>query len=212
MNSMFMCQLEFCIGSCSNVLKRTVTKNTRECVDKASKLCQMRWTQWIARVVSKDVSWHIDTPLLTHWIHRSNLLKHRYEVRTTRQLISRFPPYQCKSYNDILGVLYQHGLIWIPPPISNYIHYNTWYEITYPFPNFHGTAVEVWEWIDNFVPHVTVHVIAYTFQEKEPWKQGFYSINAKVFYPQIAEGRGPRVMGLEFFDRFIIQHTSRLYR
>ena len=33
-------------------------------------------------------------------------------------------------------------------------------EITYPFPNFNGTTVEVWEWISNFIPHFTGHVIA----------------------------------------------------
>ena len=26
-----------------------------------------------------------------------------------------------------------------------------WYEITYPFPNSNGCAVEVWEWISNFL-------------------------------------------------------------
>ena len=47
--------------------------------------------------------------------------------------------------------------------ISNYIHYKGWDEITYPFPNFNGTTVEVWEWITNFIPHFTEHVIIY------PW-------------------------------------------
>ena len=28
-----------------------------------------------------------------------------------------------------------------------------WDEITYPFPNFNGVTVEVWEWISNFIPH-----------------------------------------------------------
>ena len=28
--------------------------------------------------------------------------------------------------------------------ISNYIQYKVWDEITYPFPNFNGEAVEVW--------------------------------------------------------------------
>ena len=27
-----------------------------------------------------------------------------------------------------------------------------WDEITHPFPNFNGCAVEVWEWISNFIP------------------------------------------------------------
>ena len=28
--------------------------------------------------------------------------------------------------------------------INNYIQYKVWFEITYPFPNFNGTAFEVW--------------------------------------------------------------------
>ena len=35
------------------------------------------------------------------------------------------------------------GLTLIPAWISNYIHYNTWDEITYPFLNFNGCTVEV---------------------------------------------------------------------
>ena len=31
----------------------------------------------------------------------------------------------------------------IPAWISNYIHYNVWDEITYPFLNFNGATVEV---------------------------------------------------------------------
>ena len=33
--------------------------------------------------------------------------------------------------------------------------------ITYPLSNFNSTAVEVWEWISNFIPHFTGHVISY---------------------------------------------------
>ena len=36
-----------------------------------------------------------------------------------------------------------------------------WYEITYPFPNFNGYTVEVWEWISNFIPHFIMDVIIY---------------------------------------------------
>ena len=36
------------------------------------------------------------------------------------------------------------------------IHYEVWDEITYPFPNFNGCSVEVWEWISNFIPHLIV--------------------------------------------------------
>ena len=34
-----------------------------------------------------------------------------------------------------------------------------WDEITYPFSNFNGATVEVWEWISYFIPHFTRHVI-----------------------------------------------------
>ena len=39
-----------------------------------------------------------------------------------------------------------HKLRWI----NNYIHYKIQDEITYPFPNFNGCTVEVWEWLSNF--------------------------------------------------------------
>ena len=48
----------------------------------------------------------------------------------------------------------------IPTWISNDIHHYVWDEITYPFPNFNSTTVEVWEWISNFIPHFTGCVIA----------------------------------------------------
>ena len=36
-----------------------------------------------------------------------------------------------------------------------------WNEIVYPFPNFNGSTVEIWESIGNFIPHFTGHVITY---------------------------------------------------
>ena len=35
-------------------------------------------------------------------------------------------------------------------------------EITYPFTNFNGTTVEVWEWISHFITHIITDVITYT--------------------------------------------------
>ena len=32
---------------------------------------------------------------------------------------------------------------------KNHNNYEVWHEITYPFPNFNGTAVEVSEWTIN---------------------------------------------------------------
>ena len=45
--------------------------------------------------------------------------------------------------------------------MNDYICYKVLDEITYLFPNFHSAAVEVWEWICNFIPHFTGHVITY---------------------------------------------------
>ena len=36
---------------------------------------------------------------------------------------------------------------------SNHNRQNMRNEITYPFPNFNGAAVDVWGWTSNFVPH-----------------------------------------------------------
>ena len=38
-----------------------------------------------------------------------------------------------------------------------------WDEITYPFPNFNGYTVEVWEWISNFISHLIGPVITYAW-------------------------------------------------
>ena len=44
---------------------------------------------------------------------------------------------------------------------SNYIHYKVWGEMTYSFQNVNGTTVEVWEWISDFIPYLTVHMITW---------------------------------------------------
>ena len=44
---------------------------------------------------------------------------------------------------------------------SKYIHNKLRDEITYPFPNFNGCTVEVWEWVSKFIPYFTGTLIAY---------------------------------------------------
>ena len=46
-------------------------------------------------------------------------------------------------------------------PKMHRIHDRVLGEITYPFPNFNGCTVEVWEWTSNFIPHLAEHVITY---------------------------------------------------
>ena len=48
-----------------------------------------------------------------------------------------------------------------PVWISNNAASKVWDEITYPFPNFNGGTVEVWEWLSNFIRHFIIDVIIY---------------------------------------------------
>ena len=41
-----------------------------------------------------------------------------------------------------------------------------WDGITYPFLNLNAATVEVYEWISNFIPHITGHVITGNITEK----------------------------------------------
>ena len=59
------------------------------------------------------------------------------------------------------GPLYLHGLTLIPAWISNHIPSKVWDEIPYPFLNFNGYTVEVYEWIRHFIPHFIMDVITY---------------------------------------------------
>ena len=36
-----------------------------------------------------------------------------------------------------------------------------WDEITYPFPNFNGYTIEVWEWVSNIISHFLIDVVIY---------------------------------------------------
>ena len=72
-------------------------------------------------------------------------------------------PFVYFDYNRINHVINLPliGLTLISVWISNYIFSNEWDEITYPFPNFNGCTVEVWEWISNYIPHFMMDVIIY---------------------------------------------------
>ena len=62
------------------------------------------------------------------------------------------------SYNMFMLPCY-HSLTLISAWISNHMSYTVWDEITYPFPNFNGVTVGVWEWMSNFIPHFIMGVI-----------------------------------------------------
>ena len=64
--------------------------------------------------------------------------------------------------ND-LGRFHKRGLILIPAWINNHMQSKMWDEISYPFPNFNGCTVEVWERIINFIPPIIMDVMVYSF-------------------------------------------------
>ena len=72
------------------------------------------------------------------------------------------------QWNDSMSNHCQHqdplllrSLTLIPAWISNFVHYEVRDEIIYPFSNFNGVIVEVWEWISSFIPHFLRDEITY---------------------------------------------------
>ena len=58
-----------------------------------------------------------------------------------------------RKKTETKGVIVTEWVLWLYAWINNHIHYTVWDEITYPFPNFNGCTVEVWEWMSSFIPH-----------------------------------------------------------
>ena len=56
---------------------------------------------------------------------------------------------------------YVRGLTLILAWISNHMPNKSLDEITYPFPNFNDSTVEVWEWISDFIPRFIMAIIIY---------------------------------------------------
>ena len=59
------------------------------------------------------------------------------------------------------GLICLHWLTLIPACISNQAPSKIWDEITYSFPNFNGSTVEVWEWISYLTPQFIMGVLTY---------------------------------------------------
>ena len=64
------------------------------------------------------------------------------------------------SFAKIAAIMYRGDEL-IPAWASNCIHHQVLKDITYPFPNLNGDAIEVWEWISNFTLLFSGHVITY---------------------------------------------------
>ena len=96
---------------------------------------------------------------------------------------------------------YKYGLTIIQALItSNYILSKVWDESTYPFSNFNGCTVDVWNGLSNSTPHFIIDVIiAYILglnlnnvSERDPWiipvsAKGRF--NRDVFHYEIEIGK-----------------------
>ena len=103
------------------------------------------------------------TYLGTFWSQYQFVLAHR----------AMFLGFEMKlSYFSGIPVVFMKNdgpLLWltlIPAWISNPMPINVWDEITYPFPNFNGCTVKVWEWISNFIIHFIVDVIPHPWRDQ----------------------------------------------
>ena len=108
-------------------------------------------TQRPVTLSKQSWGWWFETPSCTLW-------RHRNVQRSSDTIAPCLAMIEISKYT-ITGPFYWHVLDLIPAWISNCTQYIMWGEITYPFPNFNGATVEVWEWISNFIPHFIIDVI-----------------------------------------------------
>ena len=59
------------------------------------------------------------------------------------------------------GPFHYYRIPSIPGLICNHIIRKVWEEITYSFSNINGLTFEIWEWINNSIPHFMIGVITY---------------------------------------------------
>ena len=107
-----------------------------------------------------------------HYLETQGLkLRTWFSLLLDFHLKEEYQPTHFSIYYHTLRPFCEHGLILKSQHgLSNYIHNKMWYEITYPFWNFNGWTVKVWEWISNFTPHFTRHMIIYPGDDH--YKQG----------------------------------------
>ena len=77
----------------------------------------------------------------------------------SQEICTRFAPWSVlnSTFCLIRVPFYQYGLTLITAWIVNYMPNKVLDEITYPFSNFNGCAVEAREWINNFIQHVMIN-------------------------------------------------------
>ena len=77
------------------------------------------------------------------------------------------------SVYDSWGPFSLSDLTWTPACKNNHMPSNVWDVITYPLPNCNGIAVEVWDWISNYILIFMRDVIIHAGIQVNPcWLKG----------------------------------------
>ena len=132
-----------------NILVNTIWATERTFVNAIPHSMQLFGTE-----INNSIKLRI-TPTLYIIGHRTTL----NPICLLHDFVLQFDIYE--HMKDIQGSLLLTWVTLIPAFINNYVYYKVCVEITSPSPNFNSATVEVWEWVNNFIPHFSVHVITY---------------------------------------------------
>ena len=91
------------------------------------------------------------------WLIWSNLIVTTMNIkaRTQSTALARISDHITSNYHPMIVANRPLLLTWFNfNPSSSHIHNIVWAEITYPFPNLNGWTVEVWERLNNSIPHL----------------------------------------------------------
>ena len=102
------------------------------------------------------------------------------ELRLLRIKPSKRVYYICMTVNKSTLA---SALTLIPAWITYHMPGKVCDEITYPFPNFNGCTVEVWEWKTNFIPHFIMDLITYPCWDWHVGKRGPRFLHGQCITP-----------------------------
>ena len=96
--------------------------------------------------------------------YRYNYFKYVFEIIIQNICAGNQPSYVLKVFcnsDNSTRPLYFLGITLIAAGIRDYVHYEASDEITFLYWNVNGTTIKVSDWITNFIPHFTRHVMTY---------------------------------------------------
>ena len=116
------------------------------------KLDQHTRGQWL---IHHDITWLCSIAIIL----QSNEFYHNFKIYVNVILkVMRFK-YQLQFFLSLWMLSGPFELYWNTAIQFNHTPNKVWHEITYPFPNFFGFIVDVWEWVSNISSHFIMGII-----------------------------------------------------